>query len=379
MSKVLFVMKYPLEEDYSVKGKFNGQMNAARELGHDVYFMAYDHNGVYLIHGNEQKMIKRIKFGNSKHYIHTKAFFDLYYGVIQALQTEHFDMAYVRHAPLSLIGALMCLKLQKSGCKIIVEIPTYPPEKEKQTTLLRTLYIKYSSFCWRIASRFISLYALIGETADSYNGVPAINIDNGIDVDSVSNRHPCYDDKRVHLLAVASMSVWHGYDRIITSIAALSNEDKDHIIFDMVGGEGDGSLNKWKQMVKDLGVEKQVVFHGRRTGEALDQFYEGADIGICSLGMYRIGFESGSILKLREYTARGLPFVYAANDPALPSEQEFCMKVPNDNTPIDVKQLIEFALALREKPDIPAVMRGYAKQIMSWEGQMRKVFDSLHD
>ena len=60
MSKILFVMKYPLEEAYSVKGKFDGQMKAARSLGYDVYYIAYDHKATYLIHGEEKTCIKKI-------------------------------------------------------------------------------------------------------------------------------------------------------------------------------------------------------------------------------------------------------------------------------------------------------------------------------
>ena len=111
----------------------------------------------------------------------------------------------------------------------------------------------------------------------------------------------------------------------------------------------------------------------------LNPFYDKADIGICSLGMYRIGFESGSILKLREYTARGLPFVYAANDPALPTEQSFCLHVSNDDKPINMKQIMEFAMELRKKHDMPRIMHEYAQKFMSWEGQLKQVFDRVND
>lgn len=379
MSKILFVMKYPLEEAYSVKGKFDGQMKAARSLGYDVYYIAYDHKATYLIHGEEKTCIKKIAFGKSRHYAHTKAFFDLYDSVTCILRDEQFDIAYIRHAPLSFKGVGMCRKLQKIGCKVVVEIATYPQGREKQPTLPRKLYALFSGLCWRSASKSVSLFTLIGEYAPSYNGVPALNISNGIDADAVELRKPCFDDDKVHLLAVASMSSWHGYDRIIRSIAALNNADRDRVVLDMVGNEGDGSLDRWKQLTSELSLEKQVVFHGKRTGMELNPFYDKADIGICSLGMYRIGFESGSILKLREYTARGLPFVYAANDPALPTEQSFCLHVSNDDKPINMKQIMEFAMELRKKHDMPRIMHEYAQKFMSWEGQLKQVFDRVND
>lgn len=377
MEKVLFVMKYPLVDSYSVKGKFNGQMKAVERLGYDVYYLAFDHEAFYLVNKDEHKIIKNVKFAKSKHYIHTKVFYDLYNCVKRVLRQERFDMAYIRYAPLSFNGVSMLRRLKMSTCKTVVEIPTYPPEVGKATALIRRIYLKYSMLCWKIANKYLSLYALIGEKATIVNGVPAINICNGSDVESVNLRQPQFDDNRVHILAVAAMSVWHGYDRMIKGIATLDKDFRDRIVFDMVGNEGDGSLTQWKQLVEELGLEKQVIFHGRKMGEELDPFYEKADVGICSLGMYRIGFESGSILKLREYSARGLPFVYAANDPALPTEQKFALKVPNDDTPIDVKQVIDFALALRNEEDIPIQMREYARNVMSWESQMKLVFDAL--
>jgi glycosyltransferase involved in cell wall biosynthesis len=378
MSKILFIMKYPLADFYSVKGKFNGQMKAAQSLGHDVYYIAYDHQAVYCMHGKGKKPIKTIRFGGSRLYLHTKAFFDLYDSVLRLLRSENFDIAYLRHAPLSAKGVTMCRKLQESGCKIAVEISTYPLNREKASSLLRSLYQKYSALCWKRASKFVSLFALIGEEASDFNGVPAINISNGVDVDAVSLRQP-QPEKKIHLLAVASMSIWHGYDRVIRGIAALDDADKEKIVLDMVGDEGDGSRAQWKQLVKELGLEKQVVFHGKITGAALDPFYEKADVGICSLGMHRLHFKSASVLKLREYTARGLPFVYAANDPVLPSAQDFCLKVPHDDTPVDIRRVIAFAQTMRESPSMPSLMRDYARRVMSWEEQMRKVIDRLND
>lgn len=379
MSRILFVMKYPIVDPYSLKNKFNGQIKASMELGHDVYYLGYDHNNFYLINDREKEIVKKIWFGNNKRYIHTKAFYDLFDAVNIVLDKYNFDIAYIRRMPLSVIAIKTFQKLNNSGCKIIVEVPTYPPTKETERRLLRRVYSKYSSICWRAVLKYITLYALIGEKADTYNSIPAINIENGIDVDSVPIRHPSYDSRKIHFLAVASMSKWHGYDRLINSIAKLDNEKKDMIIFDMVGDEGDGSLIQWKELVDKLELQKQVLFHGKRIGEELDLFFNRADLGICSLGMYRNGFSEGSILKLREYTARGLPFVYAAIDPAISEEQTFCMKVSNDDSFIDVDCLICFALNARNDKTIATSMREYAQNRMSWKRQMSIVYSRLNE
>ena len=379
MAKVLFVMKYPLEDIYAVKNKFDGEMNACLKLGHDVSYIAYDHKYTYLIHDGKKTKIKKIHLGEKKFYIHTLAFYDLYESVIRIISCDQFDIAYIRRAPLSIKALVMFHKLKETSCKIVVEVPTYTQTKEKEKRITRRIYASYSRMCWRIANKSVLLYTLIGEKAENYNGVRAINIENGIDVLSMPLRVPKYDEEKIHLLAVASMSKWHGYDRLIHGIKALDANQRSKIVFDVVGDEGDGSLNEWKNLVEDLRLTEQVLFHGRKVGHELDPFFEKGDVGICSLGMYRNGFQSGSILKLREYMARGLPFVFAAEDPAIHGELAFCMKVTNNDDPIDVNHIIEFAYKMRKTVGISKQMRNYAEEEMSWKTQMRSVFDTLKD
>ena len=379
MSKILFIMKYPLEDAYSVKNKFNGQMQAVEALGHEAYFVAYDHQYTYLIRGEQKTVIKKIWFGDWKQYIHTKAFFDLFDSVCRVLKKHSFDMVYMRYCPLDAFGVRMCAKIAKTGARFVVEIPTYLPAPKSQPTFLRRAYIKYSRFWWTQAEEYTDMFVLIGDQADNYHGVPAINIDNGTHVDSYPRRQPNPDKDKIHMIAVASMSAWHGYDRIIRGIAELDAETKNGVILDMVGDEGDGSLGQWKALVKELSLEEQVLFHGKKTGTELDALYNAADVGIGGLGSYRKKLYSSSALKLREYTSRGLPFIYADNDPALTTSQPFCIKVSNDDTTVDVEQVIAFAKRMREDQSISEVMRAYAKENMSWERQFEKVFDALHD
>lgn len=376
MAKVLFIMKYPLEDVYSVKNKFNGQMTAVDSMGHDAYYIAYDKRHTYLIHRGEKTVIKNIWFGNWKMYIHTKAFYDLFDSVCRVLKRESFDIAYIRHCPLSYNGFRMFRSLKKSGIKLVVEIPTYPASREKQPTSLRRLYMRYSAFWWRRVHDDLTLYTLIGDHADRIGTIPAINIDNGTNVDLLPLRQPKPEQDKIHLLALASMSYWHGYDRLIRGIAALDEQTRKTVVLDMVGDEG-AALSEWKELAKELQVEDQVIFHGRKTGNELNEYFDVADLGVCSLGFCRINFESGSILKLREYTSRGLPFVYAAEDPAIDTPQPFCMKVPNDESEIDVPAVLEFAKKMRKEQNIREIMRDYAREKMSWKSQFEKVFKAL--
>lgn len=377
MAKVLFVMKYPLVDAYSLKNKFNGQLRAVEALGHEAYFVGYDHNYTYLIHNGERKIIKKILFGNWKYYIHTKAFLDLFDSVRQIVKKEKFDIVYMRRCPLSYQGYRMCMDIVRSGAKLVEEIPTYPGVREKQKFGLREICLNYSRSWWRKVHPSLSLYTLIGDKEAFIGEIPALNIENGTDVELLPQREPVWDAEKIHILAVASMCRWHGYDRLIQGVAQLDAATRCTVVVDMVGDGGDGSLEQWKNMAKELGVEEQVRFHGTQQGEALTAFFNQADVGVCSLGLYRIGFSTGSILKLREYISRGLPFVYAAEDPAIPADADYGLHIPNDDSPVDMSAVIAFAQKMRNTPEIPGQMRRYAKDNMTWTAQFRKIFTAL--
>ena len=82
-------------------------------------------------------------------------------------------------------------------------------------------------------------------------------------------------------------------------------------------------------------------------------------------------------LKLREYMARGLPFVYAVDDPSLPEEPAFCLRLANDESPIDLAELAAFARRAQADEETPARMHAYAESHMSWQGVLAQVLERV--
>ncbi len=374
MGKVLFVMKYPLEEQYSIKHKLDGQMRAVEELGHDAYYTSFDRKHLYLNHGENREIIQNTTAGNSKAYYHLISFYDIYNAACKALRKEKFDLVYFRYGPLNVLGSRL-LKTAAETSTLVVEIPTFPTDREKQKTALRRAYMKLSERRWRKGAKYISLFTIIGEKADSYLGVPTLNIDNGVSVESIPMKtEKKADDGKIHLLAVAAMSKWQGYDRIIQGLANWKSPRAEKYVIDLVGEEGDDSLEAWKGLTAECGLEKQVIFHGRMTGKPLTEIFETADVGLGSLGMYRKRMNSGSVLKIREYMARGLPFIYAHDDPDVSESMPWCIKFPNDETPIDMSRVDAFINTLGKQHGISERMRQYAIEHMSWEAQFVRIF-----
>lgn len=373
MKTFLYVVKYPLDDHYSIKKKIDGQVAAAARLGLDVWQTAYDRQHTCLLHQGQQQPVKRIWLGRMPGYIHTKAFLDLFDTVRRSLRRQHFDVVYMRHCPIGPGGIRMMRLIAKAGSQLVVEIPSFPLENEGKRNVLRRLYWAYSQHCWKRAAKYVTRFVVIGGPADSYLGRPAMNIDNGVDVEAIPLRqHEPAADGKIHILALATMARWHGFDRLIQGAAQMPGELRSQLVVDMVGSDGDGSLPRWQQLVEDLGVGDVVRFHGYTTGKALDDIFAMADVGVCSLGLHRHGYQTASHLKLREYTARGLPFLYAGEDPSVPENAPFCMRIPADDSPVPMEAAAAFARCMKGQEQIPAQMRQYAREHMSWEAPMKK-------
>ncbi len=379
MGTVLFINKYPLVESYSILQKIDGQMQALVNLGYEVEYISFDHEFVYLntVNTKERIKIKKTFLGKTRLYYHLFSYFDIYHSVKKVLDKKKYDFVYFRYSPLSYTGYSMCKKLNRNS-KIVVEISTYPLGREKPENILRAIYWKYSEYWNRKTAQFVDLYTLIGEKANSFRGVKAINIDNGVSIENIPKiQHE--NTSKIHILTVASMCTWQGYDRIIEGMSKWTSINRNNVIIDLVGGEGDGSLALWKNMVRNYGLEDNIFFHGRRTGKDLDELFNRATIGLGSLGMYRRGFSTASILKIREYVARGLPFVYANDDPNINSKCWWAKELPNNSEAIDMEEVYQFSLAVQNwnYAEVGEVMREYARKFMTWEVQFEKIIAQL--
>ncbi len=377
--KVLFIMKYPLVDQYSIMQKLNGEINAVRNLGHEPYYISFDREFLYLDNGSERKKIQKTTFGHMPGYFHTIVFYDIYHASRKVILENHFDVVYFRHSPLNPPGKKM-MKAANKKSKLVVEISSFPPYTEKAKNKIRALYHMRSKKMWEKCAKYVSLFTGIGDYANEYLGRPFLNIDNGIDVSLIPPREEITNtDDKIHLLGVASMCEWHGYERIIRGLAEWKNENAKQYIIDLVGDDGDGSLTKWKKLTTDLGMERQVVFHGRMTGDALTYMYNQATIGLCSLALYKIGFQTGSVLKLREYMARGLPFIYAHEDPHMTEDMPWCIRIPNNEEPVQMDKVDIFAKQIKTVRDMSIKMREYARKNMTWEAQFSAIFTKLND
>jgi glycosyltransferase involved in cell wall biosynthesis len=299
-----------------------------------------------------------------------------YFGFHRAVaQARGYAFAYVRHqgaSPLSL-WALHRLRRNNPGIAVVLEIPTYPYDGEHTSLRGRAL-----SLVDRLSRRFLRGFVDRVVTFSRQSrifGIPAIATDNGVDVASMRVLQPPGGPDLV-LLGLANLSPWHGYDRVIAGLARYRADGGTRAIrFDVVG-EG-VELPRLRAQAEAAGLRDEVVFHGARSGAALEAIMAGAHVGMSSLGMHRTRADTSTI-KSREFCARGLPFVLGHADrdfgPALP----FVFHAPANDAPLDVAALAAWYDGLRaDQPDYPAAMRAYAEQRLGWATKMQPVLDYL--
>jgi len=199
---------------------------------------------------------------------------------------------------------------------------------------------------------------------------PHITIANGITVNNCPLRQRIiFNGSDLHLLFVANVSRWHGLDRLIEGLAAYHGPLQ---IVLHIAGEG-AELPNLKRMATDRNLSEQVIFHGFTTGTALDDLFNTCHIAVGSLGIHRIGLTESSTLKVREYCARGIPYIIACKDPDFPDDYPYIYRISPDESPVNIEDVIEFAKRVSADPDHPHKMRAYAAEHLDWSVKMKKL------
>jgi glycosyltransferase involved in cell wall biosynthesis len=205
---------------------------------------------------------------------------------------------------------------------------------------------------------------------------PHITMGNGFEVDSVPvRRPPLYCGSNLDILCVGNISFWHGIDRLIQGIAHYNGQVNIqlHII-------GDGAeIHNLKKLSSDLEITGKIIFHGFVIGEDLDILFNQCHVAAGSLGMHRKGLTLTSELKSREYCSRGIPYSIACGDSDFPQDFPYILRLPPDESPIDMDQIITFTSSIYKDADHPQKMRLYASENLDWSVKMKKLKVFLED
>lgn len=294
------------------------------------------------------------------------------YSPQKIIETLHADeILYTRMLSCSRITSKILKNSRK--CKIVIEYQSIEPNESRLagdyiSLLYDFLYgddiRKYTNGIVGVTDE-ITHYQVI-RSGDPQK--PHITIGNGFNVDSVTVRRPIpFTGKELHLLCVANVNRWHGLDRLIRGMGTYQGPTRVtlHIA-------GDGSeLPALKKISDDLDISGQVIFHGFTTGKVLDELFNTCHIAIGSLALHRIGLTEASILKAREYCARGIPYIIACADPDFPADYPYVHRLSADESPVRIESIIEFAQSVFQDTGHPQKMREYALGQLDWSIKMK--------
>ncbi len=292
------------------------------------------------------------------------------------------DFIYIRKPPIDkkFLEFLKELYEKHRKCLILLEVPTYPYGKELLLNLTMAPFY-FKDLCYR---RKINKYVdrvITFSNDKSIFGIPTIKTRNGIIVDDIPMICSLKEDKQIHLLAVAKIQFYAGYDRVIRGLNQYKKNGGSRIDVSIVG---DGSeKEKLVHLSEQFGLSDIIKFYPPIYGEKLDKMYEMADATLEVFGWHRTGVKVSSTLKSRESLAKGLPIVTGSKldicmDMGI--TPEFICEFPPDDSDIDFFRVEEFYDKLmknRDRISLAKEIRKYAKNMIDMSVTMQPVIEYI--
>ncbi|EOL47510.1 glycosyltransferase [Enterococcus caccae] len=256
---------------------------------------------------------------------------------------KNFDFAYIRKGAVldkSVVQLVKEAKIQNPNIRIILEIPTYPYLNEFNGLVKLDIMIKEKKWAKKL-SNYINKVVTYSDDQEIF-GIECINISNAYNFNELVLTQEENSDETIHLIGVATLCFYHGYDRLIEGLKDYytTNEKKRKVDFTLIG---DGPVLKdYQKLVKDYQLEDVVKLNGRIKLSDLDDYYQVASIGVDSLGRHRSGVTYNSSLKGKEYLAKGLPIISGVKTDLDDKNLPFYYRVPNDNSPVNIFALVDW-------------------------------------
>jgi glycosyltransferase involved in cell wall biosynthesis len=375
--KILFLVYHGFSEFSGISKKIHYQVKGLRENGYEVHLCYYDfdangHRCRYV----DDKVIKDYGTGAFAG-LRQRIDFDCVFDYCKENGIQFVYARCFQNASPFLIRFFK--KLKKLGIKAVTEIPTYPYDSEfVGFPFLTRMGLKIDQLYRNQLSRQMNAIVTFSD-ADMIFGQRTIRISNGVDMDSIPlhNYQPSEDDS-IHLIGVAEVHYWHGYDRLIAGLGEYyrNTHNPRAIYFHIVGGVWKSEMYDsihapgFSELMDKYGIREQVIFHDQLFGEELNKVFNQCCFAIGSLARHRSGITNIKTLKNREYATRGIPFIYSEIDSDF-EDKPYIIKALPDESPIDIQQIVSF---IESHTFDPQEIRKTVEHL-SWKIQMKKVID----
>lgn len=293
------------------------------------------------------------------------------------------DFLYVRRAVAdrAYINFWKTIKERYPDCKIIIEVFTYPYDKDDFGRWNAwPFYIKELLYRSKL-KKYVDTFVTYSEDTEIF-GVPTIRTINGIQLESISPAKGVYQKNRITMMAVAYMQSHHGYERLIEGLHQYyQNVNEKYTVELLLIGDGP-EKSFYQFLVRKYHLEDYVRFYPTMSGEALDHMYDISDIALASFGTYKKGvYTRLSALKTREYLAKGMPIITGCEIDVLGSQYEYVKNFPNNADIVNIEEIIAFYEKIRQKAvdkqTVVNIIRQFAESHVSMDFAMKPIVDFI--
>ena len=375
--KILFLVYHGFSEVSGISKKIHYQVKGLCENGYEVHLCYYDFDA----NGHRCRFVDDdiIKDYGTGMIAGLRQRIDLDC-VYEYCKNNGIEFVYARcfqNASPFLISFFK--KLKKLGIKSVTEIPTYPYDQEfVGFPFMTRMGLKIDQLFRNQLSRQMSAIVTFSD-AETIFGQRTIRISNGVDMDSIPlHQYHKPSDGSIHLIGVAEVHYWHGFDRLIAGLGEYykNTPNPRQVYFHIVGGVWKSEMYDsihapgFSELMDKYGIRDKVIFHDQLFGKDLDDVFNQCCFAIGSLARHRSGISIIKTLKNREYATRGIPFIYSEQDSDF-DQQSYIIKALADESPINIQQIIDFIDANKLNPsDIRKTV-----EHLSWRIQMKRVVE----
>lgn len=370
MKKILYLTTWDFSDGPSsgITQKIRGQIKAFHAHGFQVDYTYISNNETYYF--KDGMSISLGKVGKLRKLAAN-------YYLYKRLKSETYEYVYNRYGLMDTYYYKLIKMLKGKGSKIIVEVPTYPYDKERLPGLTWWLLYTMDKLYRNRIYPYVYRIATYSKDKEIFH-IPTVEIKNGIDFEAIKIREPENREDAIHILAVAGFTKAHGYDRMLRGLGEYYQAGGTrNIVFHMVGaGEPE---REYHQIADEYELGDHCIFHGIQKGKELDAIYNYCDIGVECLGMFRKEVFLSSSLKSREYAAKGIPFITACESDVFEGK-EYVLRITADETPVDICNVVKFYDKLynnKNREAVAAMIRSSAEKCCDIVQTMEPVISCL--
>ena len=395
--RILFLTYHGFDPGSGISKKMLAQIKGLRQAGHEVHVCSYD----YAANGHLCRFIDDEPIKDYGKGVVAAIWQRMSYGCIaDYCIREGIELVYSRNYQNASPWLVhLFSRLRKAGIRSVQEIPTYPYDGEfKGFPWDKQVGLFIDKTFRKALAREMQAVVTFSDAREIF-GQRTVNISNGVDFDTIPlHRFEGRRDGDIHVIAVAEVHTWHGFDRFIQGMGEYYGvkrgerreergerldsrcevRDARKVFFHIVGDVWEPEMNGsdrapgFAPLIKRYGIEPYVIFHGKLFGDELTKVFNQCVFAVGSLGRHRSGITHIKTLKNREYASRGIPFIYSECDSDF-DRQPYVLKAPADESPIDIQRVVDF---IDTYDAHPAVIRKTVEHL-SWKRQMQLVVESI--